>query len=66
MHLLTVPTRLGGESTTETVTDFKKNNLNQLQVFDCFHQARAKGIPITGTLLKAKAMEFAWSLKLRF
>ena len=63
-HALTyVPARLGGESITETVIDFKKNNLNQL-VLDCFRQARAKRIPITGTLLKAKAMEFAWFLKI--
>jgi len=39
------------------------SNLNQL-VFDFFRQARAKGIPITGGLLKATAMEFASSLRI--
>ena len=37
--------------------------MNQL-VFDFFHQARAKGIPITGGLLKAKAVEYASSLNI--
>ena len=39
------------------------SNLNQL-VFDFFRQARAKNIPITGGLLKAKAVEYALSLNI--
>jgi len=35
--------------------------LNQL-VYDFFRQARAKTIPITGGLLKAKAAEYGSSL----
>jgi len=43
----------------------KETNLSQLNqlVYDFFHQARAKSIPITGGLLKAKAAEYALSLR---
>ena len=43
--------------------DFKRNRIKQLD-FDFFRQARAKGIPVTGELLKAMAMEFALLLRI--
>jgi len=57
-----LPAKLGEESITEAAMDFNRNRIKQLKP-DFFRKARAKGIPITGGLLKAKAMEFASSLR---
>ena len=61
-----LPTKLGGESIMEVTVGFKRNRIKQLEPvsFDFFHQDTAKGIPITGRLLKAKAIEFASSLRI--